>query len=117
MTSTNVWLTLSFVASFLPALVFLIAYSVRTRWEESPAGRVLFYMSSVMVVSYALSIMVLVFPGFFHDGVGITARVVIRFLLATMQWSLVWLFFRAQRFGAKEARRNRRKEQKENEES
>lgn len=97
--TSNVLLILSFSASLVPALILLIEYAFRTKWEKTVAGRTLFFMAVVLVLSYSISVLTLLFPSFFHDTQGEAIRIVLRFLLSVMQWSLLWLFYRAQKTG------------------
>jgi hypothetical protein len=99
--SSNGWLIISFLASFVPSLFFLAGYAFRTRWEDTVAGRVIFFMATVLAISYGLSVLTLLFPTFFHDARGETIRILIRFLLSVMQWSLLWLLFKVQHYRSK----------------
>lgn len=100
----NTLIIASFGAGLLPILIFLVLYGLRTRWNESPAGRFLFGMAFTTVISYGLSLLTLMFPGYFNDNHGELIRIIVRFLLAGVSWSLLIVFFRAQNSGRRKRR-------------
>lgn len=103
-TVTDVLVFLSFITGLVPSVLLLYFYGLRTRWNSSVAGRAVFYLIAVTAASYALSVLTLAFPGFFHDEVGQWFRIISRVMIAGVLWNLLRLFFRAQGFGLRRSR-------------
>jgi hypothetical protein len=95
--------TVSFVVGLVPAAVLWVLYGLRTDWRETQAGRAMFALISVFAVSYLLTVVVLLVPGWFHETAGIWVRIVIRLAVAAVLWNLLRLFLKAQRSGRRAA--------------
>jgi hypothetical protein len=96
---TDTLIILSFIAGLVPTAIFLLSYGIRTKWAESSAGRFLFAMAFTTTVSYSVSLVTLLIPDYFNGTEGEWIRIIIRFMLAAVSWSLLYVFFRAQKAG------------------
>ena len=96
----------SFVAGLIPTTIFLLYYGLRTKWYESRTGIVMFLMTLVTTISYSVSLLTLSFPDYFHGANGEWVRIIIRFALAAVSWSLLWLLISAQIAGEKRRSRD-----------
>lgn len=94
---TETLVIISFAAGLVPSGIMLWLYGFRTAWETSTAGRTLFGMILITVLSYALSLAVTIFPDVFRDTPGEWVRIGVRLALAGGLWFLLRLFLRAQR--------------------
>lgn len=97
--ATSALITVSFILGLVPVAILWLLYGVRTQWRETQAGRAMFALITVTAVSYLLSVVVLLLPGWFHDTVGIWFRIVTRLAVAGGLWNLLRLFLKAQRHG------------------
>lgn len=95
----NLLITLAFVAGLVPSILLMILYGFRTRWSGTHAGRALFSLILVIVVSYSSSVLILLRPEWFAGSGGKTFRLVIRVGIALALWYLLYVFYRAQRGG------------------
>lgn len=94
----HVLITLSFVACLVPAVLLLIVYGLRSRWEQSAEGRAFMRLFAITVVGFALSVVVTAEPHWFHGaGFGNWVRIIVRFAIAGVLWDLLRLILRAQR--------------------
>jgi len=95
--------TVSFVVGLVPVVILWVLYGLRTAWRETQAGRAMFALISVFAVSYLLTVVVLLLPGWFREPAGIWVRLIIRLAVAAVLWNLLRLFLKAQRNGRREA--------------
>lgn len=94
----------SFAAGLLPMAIFLVYYGVKTRWYETLTGVVMFAMSATLTVTYSISLLTLSFPAYWRAEHGEWVRIIVRFVLAGVSWSLLWLLLWAQRNGERRRR-------------
>lgn len=93
-------LTSAFVLGAVPAHALALIYGLRTNWFRTGAGRVLFALFAVTVVSYDLSLLALFWPATFGTaaaGPGLWVRVGGRFAIAIVLGWMLWLLLRVQR--------------------
>jgi hypothetical protein len=100
----------SFVAGLIPMAIFILYYGLKTRWYETITGIVMFLMGLATTVSYSVSVLTLTLPGYFREEQGEWIRIGIRFALAGVAWSLLWLLVWAQKTGERERKLRRQKE-------
>lgn len=91
------WSTASFIAGFVPSIILLVMYGLMTAWYRTFTGWVLFGLIFVTVVSYGLSSIVLLWPNYWRDGPGEPARIIIRWLVASVLWGLLVVFIRSRK--------------------
>jgi hypothetical protein len=90
---------LSFLAGLIPAMTLAVLYGLKVNWNNSMAGRAIFYLIMVTAASYLLSTVVLAWPHWFTEELGVIFRLVIRFAIAAVLWNLLRLYLRAQKEG------------------
>jgi len=98
-------ITASFVAGLIPTAIFLLYYGLRTKWYETRTGMVLFLMTLTTTISYTISILTLTIPEYFEAEHGEWIRITVRFALAGVSWSLLWLLINAQIVGERRRKR------------
>lgn len=91
------WVTSSFVAGLIPAVALFVGYGLLTDWWKTFTGRVLFGLVVVVLASYLLSTVTLIWRDFWQGGPGELARVVIRFGIAAVLWGLWAVWVRSRR--------------------
>jgi hypothetical protein len=91
------WSTASFIAGLVPSLILLILYGALTAWYKTFTGWVLFGLIFVTAVSYGLTSVVLLWPDYWASGPGEPARIIIRWLVASVLWGLLAVFVRSRK--------------------
>lgn len=99
------WIIASQVAGFIPMTVLLASYITRVKWETSLAGRWIVSMLVAVNLTYALNVLVVLFPDLFMNNPGNVIRIVLRFIVAAIFWGLLALFYLAQ-IGNRRDKRN-----------
>lgn len=99
MNPVDKWIALPFIAGFIPAVILLVLYGTRTRWYGTIQGRALFSLFLMMVVSYLISLAVILFPEPFSSGFWFVVRNVSRFAIALALWNMLRIFLKAQAAG------------------
>lgn len=94
---TDILILASFLAGLIPAAILLVLHGTRTDWYSTTAGRLVFSLIAVIVGTYTLTVLTLVFPDTFHNDPGEWLRIVGRLFMAVVLWNLLKLFLRAQR--------------------
>ncbi len=94
-------LTISWALGLMPSAGLLVAYIWRVGWpgKDNPGGRAVVALTSVLTMTYLLTVVALVAPSLFNGGLGVTFKVCARLAVAAVIWNLLRLFVRAQRAG------------------
>lgn len=95
------WSTASFVAGLVPSAILLVMYGFLTAWYRTFTGWVLFGFIFVTAGGYGLTSVVLLWPDYWRDGPGEPARIIIRWLFASVLWGLLAVFFISRRRGSR----------------
>lgn len=94
----KILLTISFIVGSIPAMILFVMYGFGTKWQATSAGRVVFALVTVIMTTYLLTALTLLFPKVLGDsGLGGVVRLSIRVAVDVVLWALLWLFRKAQR--------------------
>lgn len=102
------WLLIaSFITALVPSVILLALYGFRTRFWSSETGWAFFWLIVVVVASYGLSLVSLIFGEWANSDGGMWVRALSRFGIAAVLWNLLRVFLRAQRRGTLAHERDR----------
>jgi hypothetical protein len=94
-------LDLTFFSAILPLILFSVMFGLQTRWNETTAGRMIFYVTLGLLGSFLVSVLVLIFDGWAETTTGYVVRISIRAALAVLFWTCFALYVRSNRKGRK----------------